>query len=240
MTEDLRKPGAPEVRQVGLADLAAVFNLTPKKLEHELALLGWGVIYDAAERQAHAEYFNESSNNQRLSATSLEDLERKWKSSLRWEHLVAAAKEFLPHLEGKPATRVPAPKEHLGGYLYVLYDGITKMSKIGCTRDSGKRQRAIMGGHGSVLINVVNAEVADRRSAEAQCHKHFKDYRTNGEWFNADLKDIIEYIHMEVAWESIEFENMGRMTQYIVACRNGDLRAAKAAVFGMNFPEIQT
>lgn len=128
---------------------------------------------------------------------------------------------------GQGAEFDQSVRPDLGGVLYVLYDGMNGLSKIGCTRRDGGRQRAIMGAHGSVLINVVNARVLDRRSAETQCHRHFKDWRTNGEWFKADLVDIITYIGMEVDWEEISYESPARMMLYHMACKRGDVKAAK-------------
>jgi hypothetical protein len=89
-----------------------------------------------------------------------------------------------------------------------------------------------MGAHGSILVNVVNAKVADRRAVEAQCHNRFRADRVNGEWFKTSLEEITTYIHAEVEWQEIDFENMARMAQYIVACQAGDLKQAKHALFG--------
>ena len=119
----------------------------------------------------------------------------------------------------------------LAGYLYILHDGMTGLTKIGCTRaGTGARQRAIIGAHGSALVNVVNAKVANRRAAELQCHAFFATSRTNGEWFNADLGDIITYVGAEVDWHEISFESQARMTRYMMACRAGDVKAAKLAL----------
>lgn len=136
------------------------------------------------------------------------------------------AQQLLSQAAG-PELIIPPER---GGVLYVLHDGMNGLTKIGCTRGDGGRQRAIMGSHGSVLINVVNATVADRRGAESQCHRHFKDSRTNGEWFKADLTDIITYIGTQVDWDEISYESQARMMRYLMACKLGDVKAAKNAL----------
>jgi len=124
-------------------------------------------------------------------------------------------------------TNVTIARPRLEGYLYLLHDGMTGLSKIGCTKTAGSRQKAIMGAHSNVLVNVLNAKVADYRAAETQCHRHFQAFRTNGEWFSAPLQSIIEYMHGQVDWLELDFESPGRVMNYLVFCRLGDMRRAK-------------
>jgi T5orf172 domain len=116
------------------------------------------------------------------------------------------------------------------GYLYVLYDGFSGLSKIGCTRTTGTRQKSIMGGYGNVLANVLNAKVPDYRSAENQCHRHFQAFRKNGEWFNVQPDEVVKYIHGHLEWIELDFENPARFFQYMLFSRNGDMEKAKAAL----------
>ncbi|SIT38778.1 conserved hypothetical protein [Paraburkholderia piptadeniae] len=87
-----------------------------------------------------------------------------------------------------------------------------------------------MGSHGSVLVKVVNAKVADCRATEAQCHAQFAQYRTNGEWFSADLEAIIRYTHMELDWMEIDYVNQARLGQSMLFCRASELAVAKAVL----------
>jgi hypothetical protein len=124
-------------------------------------------------------------------------------------------------------SNMSTARPRLEGYLYLLHDGMTGLSKIGCTKTDGNRQKAIMGAHSNVLVNVLNAKVADYRAAETQCHRHFQAFRTNGEWFNVRLEDIIEYIHGKLEWLELDFESPGRVMNYLLFCRLGDMRRAK-------------
>lgn len=116
------------------------------------------------------------------------------------------------------------------GCLYVLYDGATGMCKIGMTKRAGERQRSIMGGHGTTLVNVLNARVPDRFAAETKCHRHFRAYRQNGEWFYVSPVEIVSYIHEHIDWYSLAFENLARICQYIAASRMHNQHAARLAL----------
>jgi len=81
------------------------------------------------------------------------------------------------------------------GFVYLLYDESSKLTKIGCTtKEGGTRQKAIMGAHPTVLVNVMTHQVDDCFLAESQCHKHFSNHRKNGEWFDAPIEDIKNYL----------------------------------------------
>jgi hypothetical protein len=211
-------------KNIGLAELAGAFKISVKQLERQLALYGWNAIFSEAERLAHREAFD--NGHFKTKVNSLDEL----KAPLHWRHVVEATKTIFPHITDLPAERVPSPKDQLEGYVYVLFNGVTRLSKIGCTREKGARQRAIMGAHENVLVNALNVKVSDYRATEAKCHKHFQEFRTNGEWFSADVQDIINYIASEVDWLELDHENPARMTQYILACRQGDMKAAKRAL----------
>lgn len=94
------------------------------------------------------------------------------------------------------------------GYVYLLYDAEHDLVKIGCTKSASRaRQKSIMGAHPTLLVNVMNAKVADMFASEAQCHKHFNSERTSGEWFSADVRTVMEYVHDEVNWSEIDLES---------------------------------
>jgi len=118
----------------------------------------------------------------------------------------------------------------MSGYLYVLYDGFSGLCKIGCTKSNGQRQKKITAGHGSVLVNVLNVKIDDHYSAESKCHNQFKDFRTNGEWFNVDIVSVIEFIHAEIDWLEIDFINLSRLIRYHIACKQRDYAAARDAI----------
>lgn len=216
------------VEQVGtveLADLAAAFDLPATRIQRELTLLGWHMILNEATRLAHVDDFDRNAGKRRI-IESLKDLE----VTPTWAHFIEAAKEFLPHLASRAPGKPTSPPNRLVGYVYVLFDGMTGLSKIGHTKTAGRRQRAQMSGHGSALVNVVNAKVADCLAAETKCHEHFAQYRTNGEWFSAKLEDIIQYVDAELDWLEIDFENQPRLAQYIFHCQSGNREEAKAVL----------
>ncbi|WP_416425184.1 GIY-YIG nuclease family protein [Pseudomonas sp. App30] len=207
------------------ADLAATFNLPASRFEQELALLGWRIIVDEATRLAQADDFDRNIGQRRV-VNSVQDLQ----VTPTWAHIVQAAKIFFPHLASRAPETPTSPPDRLIGYVYVLFDGMTGLSKIGHTKGRGNRQRAQMGSHGSILANVVNAKVADCLAAEAKCHEHFAQCRTNGEWFSAKLEDIVQYVHTELDWLEIDYENQRTLGQYILHCQSGDRAEAKAVL----------
>lgn len=201
-------------------NLAKSLNLTPKQLRQHLTALGWQTLKSAA-------------------GTNAGEMALGGDTPQPDAVLTMTAKAMLPQLASLP-TDGSEPAAPGPGYIYVLYDGVTKQSKIGCTRNDGQRQRAIMGAHSHVLANVLTARVNDMFAAEKQCHQYFAATRKGGEWFAADLEDIVAYIGREVDWEALSMENMARMAQYLVACRLGDMEMARFALTGPNFPVKET
>ncbi|MDR5763483.1 GIY-YIG nuclease family protein [Caballeronia sp. LZ035] len=105
----------------------------------------------------------------------------------------------------------------LEGYLYVLFDAYSTRCKIGrTTRTGSKRQRSIMGAHPVPTINVLYARVANCVASEAQCHRHFASRRVNGEWFDIQADEAIEYIHEHIDWCELDFESLGKIASYII------------------------
>lgn len=109
---------------------------------------------------------------------------------------------FVPHkdIQWKDEVTHTSMKS---GFIYLLHDDASNLTKIGCTtKENGTRQRAIMGGHPTVLVNVLTVEVGDCFAAEAKCHKHFAKHRRNGEWFDAPLVTIEKYIQKHIQSQS--------------------------------------
>jgi hypothetical protein len=205
-----------DTQEHAFLDLSKALGMPTRELKQQLLVLGWNELTKAAQRVEHKAAPDGQAANPQAG------LER-------------AARDLLPHLANLP-QEAPAAECKGAGYIYVIHDGVSQLSKIGCTSSDGQRQRAIMGAHGSVLMHVLYAQVSDMRAAEAQCHRYFASTRQNGEWFAAELEDIIAFIGREVDWERMSMESMARMGSYLLACRKGDMTAARFALTGPNFP----
>ena len=198
--------------------LAQKLGISAEAVKERLALLGWAKIASQAERIAHIKRFDGSRNE----SFGLLPNEDDW---------IEAANELIMPII--PATRKKqVAKKAETGILYVLYDGITMMSKIGCTsKKDGSRQQQIMSSNGNVLINVVNAEVHDHYKTETQIHQKFDHKRLNGEWFKVDLVELVTFIHDEIDWISIDFECLGRTTQYLSASKLEDVDMQRKSLY---------
>lgn len=189
--------------QITASDLAAAFGYSTTSFMKKLGLIGWGVIMSEADRLAHVDQFK-SSHKSRGPWTE---------PPLAWKHLAAATESYIP----TKTPNEPKLENRNEGYLYVLYDKRTEMCKIGCTRSgSGRRQREIMAAHGSELVNVLNAKVANRYAAETQCHQQFQDCRRNGEWFQADIVRVAKYVDEQVECQTIDFADFPTLPQYCI------------------------
>lgn len=109
---------------VELADLVATFDLPAMRFQRELALLGWGTIVQEATRLTHAEEFKRNVRQRNIDPASFD-------VTPTWAHLVQAAKEFLSHLASQVPGTPTRPPDRLAGYVCVLFDGMTGLSKIG-------------------------------------------------------------------------------------------------------------
>lgn len=208
-----------KTQTINLSDVAAALGCAEKALMKELALIGWGALMNNAERAAHSEHFN--------AQIDLPAKERTLCLGAHWRHVETAAKEMFPNLVGKNMKKLG---ERRKGYIYVLYDAQAKLCKIGRTQTEGQRQRAQMSAHSGMLVNVMNAEVEDCVAAEAMCHKRFAAHRKNGEWFDARLDVVIQYVGEELNALRIDFENLARLVQHISAVEFGDLDRARLAL----------
>jgi hypothetical protein len=157
--------GTPTVRNIGLAEVAKAFDVSPATLERQLALLGWGIVMNEAERLAFSEAFGKGTARPK-ERTSAGDVGKDLPLT-EWKHMEAAFRALVPQFGALPSEKSRPPRDKRAGAIYVLHDGVTGLSKIGCTSGTGRRQRSQMASHGTVLVNLLNATIADMRAAEA-------------------------------------------------------------------------
>ena len=231
MDDDIFKGFSCGDAGVELEMLAQFFGVSRTAMKRELIRVGWRTIMLLALRRHKLDCEKKLPRGWRP-GMSAEKLELEASPPVPFRHILNAARMEIPHLDGWPPGRDLRPMESREGYLYVLHDGCNGTSKIGCAKRNGPRQRAIMSGHGSVLANVMNVKVADRRAAERQCHVHFREFRRNGEWFNARLSDIVQYIRTEVSWLEIHFESRASLSAYLAACQKNDFSEAVRCLKG--------
>jgi hypothetical protein len=183
---------------ITVADVAGAIGATEVGMMRSLALVGWNVLMNDATRLAHADYFAS------LQGTPIR--QRKQFPGVGWKHVLESARELIPD------AKTTAPKRPLGtrkqGYIYVLFDSATGFCKIGRTSSAGQRQRVQMSAHGALLSNVINAEVEDCHLEEIKCHKHFEEFRKNGEWFDVRPDAIVDYIINYIKPKSFDCENL--------------------------------
>jgi len=82
-------------------------------------------------------------------------------------------------------------------YVYVFANPITKLCKIGITKNVRERFMKLRNSAGVDLINLIVLDLEfnyDEKAilVEEILHKYFKEKRNVGEWFNLNLKDIIQ------------------------------------------------
>jgi hypothetical protein len=82
-------------------------------------------------------------------------------------------------------------------YVYVFANPITKLCKIGITKNVRDRFMKLRNSAGVNLISLIVLDLEfnyDEKAilVEEILHKYFKEKRKVGEWFNLNLKDIIQ------------------------------------------------
>lgn len=216
-------PEQPDnVVTISVVEVASSFNISVATFKEMLAQIGWEVMMSEAERLAADECFEKKYTPAEVRAL----LSGGLTPPMSWRHVIAAAKSELPALD-KIKPRDPA--ERLSGYLYVLYDVESKTCKIGQTKkDSRQRQRSQMGSHGNVLINVLNAKVANRVASESRVHQHFAEFRRGGEWFSVDLMDVVTFIQGHIEYMEMDFENTAQVLKHVLSLRSGDPATPKS------------
>jgi hypothetical protein len=84
-------------------------------------------------------------------------------------------------------------------YVYFLYNEDTGLTKIGCTSNLLKRIKEIVTTFKNyvgiipnlTLLGVIMIHKDEMYKLEARLHDDYKQFRTFGEWFNVDIKDLI-------------------------------------------------
>lgn len=210
-----------------------MLGLPKEVMDRALRLNGWRHLIGAAQRLADFRA-NEALFAQPKSQSTFQseaDLLAFLSPPPTTAELLEACNQEITPFTAQSISRLKINRVDRSGYVYVLFDGGSRLCKIGCTsRGDGSRQRAQMGAHGSPLLNAINAKVNDRFEAESQCHQRFSPLRTNGEWFKADLTEVVTYIHEEIKWTEIDIECTGRVAQYIAASRSADVDRMRLAV----------
>ena len=83
------------------------------------------------------------------------------------------------------------------GYVYVLYDKKGKRCKIGKTQTPIRRYGALRGAAGVKEKDCkffLSKLMENYGGFEKRVHRHFKDCRLAGEWFNCTYDEVVEYI----------------------------------------------
>lgn len=212
-----------QFRTVDIPDLAAAFQISASRLREELAQMAFQTIYHEAVRLAHVEVFGQR-QGQRINSRA--DLEM----TPTWQHLVQATQDFLPHLASRAPVVAACPPDRSAGFVYVLFDGLSGLCKIGHTKSSGRRQRSQMSSHGHPLVNLVNAKVANCAAAELKCHEHFAAQHAHGEWFTASPEEILQFITSTLEVLSLDYEPQETLTPYLYHCRAGNRAEAQSAL----------
>ena len=82
-------------------------------------------------------------------------------------------------------------------HVYLIHNHITGLTKIGITSNPGIRAQTLQSQSGVELwlLMYIEMEVGydeDAKSVEQFIHRHFKNKRKKGEWFDLNLKDVLE------------------------------------------------
>ena len=82
-------------------------------------------------------------------------------------------------------------------WIYLFYNHSTKLHKIGITIDVYSRHKEVEANCGTyiAIINAIQMEPDYDESArlvESTIHKYFKSKRKRGEWFDLNVRDLIE------------------------------------------------
>ncbi|WP_210466870.1 GIY-YIG nuclease family protein [Rufibacter roseolus] len=79
-------------------------------------------------------------------------------------------------------TKKEASQNQSYGYVYFLYDGVNKITRIGKTKaGDSKRQRGQIGYAANPVINFCTIQVENYSAVEKACHAEFMEKRLNGD-----------------------------------------------------------
>ena len=104
-----------------------------------------------------------------------------------------------------------------GPYVYIFYNGNTKLYKIGKTLEISKRRRDISNMSGVKIEIVIGLELEQgidesHHHVEKLLHTFFQKKRVIGEWFILDLKDLISidnlFWEVIVGWDILYSNNL--------------------------------
>lgn len=88
--------GTPTVRNIGLAEVAKTFDVSPATLERQPALLGWGIVVNEAERLAASDAFGRGTAHPKV-GTAAGNMEQDLPLT-EWKHMEAAFRALVPQL----------------------------------------------------------------------------------------------------------------------------------------------
>lgn len=77
-------------------------------------------------------------------------------------------------------------------FIYII-GGDAPPYKVGISRDPKRRLKSLQTGHPYPLTlhSVTETCVSKTKLLETVIHRHLKMYKTNGEWFNVELNDLL-------------------------------------------------
>ena len=108
---------------------------------------------------------------------------------------------------------VPLANEN--SYLYLVHNKFTRLTKVGITNNINSRINQLSAQNGVTLDHVIHLECAKGIDAnvkwlESFIHSHFDNKRKIGEWFDFNLRDVVEirsllyYVHGEDIEDSLK------------------------------------
>jgi len=106
---------------------------------------------------------------------------------------------FIPYPLKPEQINTPDPNaEPLSDndWVYVLYNPLSKQTKIGRTTNLSNRMRSLRSQSGIdyKLLIAIDLEAGydeNSKTLEGFLHNHYEDYRNIGEWFTLSLRDIL-------------------------------------------------
>lgn len=99
------------------------------------------------------------------------------------------------------------------GYCYVFYNPITKLCKIGWTKNNPLiRLSQLQSQNGVQLVKLIHIELCAITDCTAQylelfLHRYFKDKRKYGEWFDLTTRDFIQifWLYYHIFGDDLEY-----------------------------------
>jgi len=140
--------------------------------------------------------FEELSNMDIEDALKLSEVIEEREQLLLSEH-GEAIREFneLRHyalvIEGVKGRGAPVEEKPLSmTNIYMMFDGHTKLTKIGISKNPSAREKTLQG---EIPRLRITWKTTGTKSDESHLHQIFKEKRTRGEWFNLSSEDV-DYI----------------------------------------------